>query len=58
MIDDLPQYVTDEIDAFMAMDNASLLKSYKLYLVGDWHEYSETVLEEMKQELINRGITV
>ena len=58
MIDDLPQYVNDEINSFMAMDNASLLKSYKLYTIGDWHSYSEIVLEEMKQELINRGIAV
>jgi hypothetical protein len=58
MINDIPQYVTDEIDTALAMDSTGLLKAYKVYLIGDWHAYSNIVIEQMKQELINRGIAV
>jgi len=58
MSEPLPKYVTDEIATTMQMSNAVLLKSYQLYLQSDWHQYSEIVIEEMKKELINRGITI
>lgn len=58
MTTELPDYVITEIETCMNMDDAKLLLSYKLYLKSDWHQYSATVIEEMKQELIRRGITI
>jgi|APGre2960657373_1045057.scaffolds.fasta_scaffold15020_6 hypothetical protein len=58
MTETMPQYAIDELTAYINMPDVKLLLSYKLYLMGDHHQYSHMVIDEIKKEIDKRGLTL
>jgi hypothetical protein len=52
MTETMPQYAIDELTAYINMPDVKLLLSYKLYLIGDYHQYSHMVIDQIKKKLI------
>lgn len=58
MTETMPQYAIDELTTYINMSDIKLLQSYKLYLIGDHHQYSYMIIDEMKKEIDKRGLTL